>query len=40
VAPGEGVEFADDVDVTSHAGDLLRRAVIPSPLATPPQALR
>jgi hypothetical protein len=26
VALGEGVELADDVGVTSHAGDLLRRA--------------
>lgn len=40
VAPGEGVELTDDVGVTSHAGDLLHRAVIPTRLATPPRALR
>jgi hypothetical protein len=32
VAPGEGIEIAGDVGVTSHAGDLLRRASIPSRL--------
>jgi hypothetical protein len=40
VAPGEGVELTGDVGVTSHAGDLLRRAAIPSRLAAPPRALR
>jgi hypothetical protein len=41
VASGEGVELTGDVGVcTSHAGDLLRWAVIPSRLATPPRALR
>ena len=29
---GEGVEVAGDVGVTSHAGDLLRRAAVPSRL--------
>jgi len=33
VAPDEGIEIAGDVGVTSHAGDLLRRASIPSRLA-------
>lgn len=33
VPPGEGVELTGDVGVTSHAGDLLRRAAIPSRLA-------
>jgi hypothetical protein len=28
----EGIEVAGDVGVTSHAGDLLRRAAIPSRL--------
>jgi hypothetical protein len=32
VPPGEGVELTGDVGVTSHAGDLLRRAAIPSRL--------
>jgi hypothetical protein len=32
VAPDEGIEIAGDVGVTSHAGDLLRRASIPSRL--------
>ena len=31
-APDEGIEVAGDVGVTSHAGDLLRRAAIPSRL--------
>jgi hypothetical protein len=33
LAPGEGIELSGDVGVTSHAGDLLRRAAIPSRLA-------
>ena len=33
VAPDEGIELTGDVGVTSHAGDLLRRAAIPSRLA-------
>ena len=33
VPPGEGIELTGDVGVTSHAGDLLRRAAIPSRLA-------
>jgi hypothetical protein len=33
VGVGEGIEIAGDVGVTSHAGDLLRRAAIPSRLA-------
>jgi hypothetical protein len=33
VPPGEGVELTGDVGVTSHAGDLLRRAAIPARLA-------
>jgi hypothetical protein len=33
VDPGEGIELTGDVGVTSHAGDLLRRAAIPSRLA-------
>ncbi|HEX2373697.1 MAG TPA: hypothetical protein VHO93_06920 [Actinomycetota bacterium] len=33
VAPDEGIEVAGDIGVTSHAGDLLRRASIPSRLA-------
>jgi hypothetical protein len=32
VAPDEGIEITGDVGVTSHAGDLLRRASIPSRL--------
>ena len=32
VPAGEGVELTGDVGVTSHAGDLLRRAAIPSRL--------
>ena len=34
VGVGEGIEIAGDVGVTSHAGDLLRRAAIPSRLAS------
>ena len=33
VERGEGVEVAGDVGVTSHVGDLLRRAAVPSRLA-------
>jgi hypothetical protein len=33
LAPGEGIELSGDVGVTSHAGDLLRRAAVPSRLA-------
>ena len=33
VDPGDGIELTGDVGVTSHAGDLLRRAAIPSRLA-------
>jgi hypothetical protein len=33
VPAGEGVELTGDVGVTSHAGDLLRRAAIPARLA-------
>jgi hypothetical protein len=33
VPPGEGIELTGDVGVTSHAGDLLRRAAVPSRLA-------
>ena len=33
VDPGDGIELTSDVGVTSHAGDLLRRAAIPSRLA-------
>jgi hypothetical protein len=33
VPPGEGIELTTAVGVTSHAGDLLRRAAIPSRLA-------
>jgi hypothetical protein len=33
VDQGEGIELTGDVGVTSHAGDLLRRAAIPSRLA-------
>jgi hypothetical protein len=33
VDPDEGIELTGDVGVTSHAGDLLRRAAIPSRLA-------
>jgi hypothetical protein len=36
VAPDEGIELTGDVGVTSHAGDLLRRAAIPSRLAAHP----
>jgi hypothetical protein len=35
VPPNEGIELTGDVGVTSHAGDLLRRASIPSRLAGP-----
>jgi hypothetical protein len=34
VAPDEGIEIAGDIGVTSHAGDLLRRAAVPSRLAS------
>jgi len=33
VAADEGIEIAGDIGVTSHAGDLLRRAAVPSRLA-------
>jgi hypothetical protein len=33
VGSDEGIELAGDVGITSHAGDLLRRAAIPSRLA-------
>jgi hypothetical protein len=33
VGVDEGIEIAGDIGVTSHAGDLLRRAAIPSRLA-------
>jgi hypothetical protein len=33
VAPDEGIELTGDVGITSHAGDLLRRASVPSRLA-------
>jgi hypothetical protein len=33
IPPGDGVELTGDVGVTSHAGDLLRRAAIPARLA-------
>lgn len=36
----EGIEVTGDIGVTSHTGDLLRRAVIPSRLAAPPQGRR
>jgi hypothetical protein len=32
VAADEGIEVAGDIGVTSHAGDLLRRAAVPSRL--------
>ena len=35
VPAGEGVELTGDVGVTSHAGDLLRRAAIPARVAGP-----
>jgi hypothetical protein len=35
LAPGEGVELTGDVGVTSHAGDLLRRAAVPARLGRP-----
>jgi hypothetical protein len=35
LAPDEGVELTGDVGVTSHAGDLLRRAAVPSRLGRP-----
>jgi hypothetical protein len=35
VAPDEGIEVAGHIGVTSHAGDLLRRAAIPSRLVGP-----
>ena len=35
VPAGDGVELTGDVGVTSHAGDLLRRAAIPARLAGP-----
>jgi hypothetical protein len=34
VGRDEGIEITGDVGVTSHAGDLLRRAAIPSRLGT------
>jgi hypothetical protein len=34
VAADEGIEIAGDIGVTSHAGDLLRRAAVPSRLAS------
>jgi len=40
VGQDEGIEVAGDVGATSHAGDLLRRAAIPSRLAAPPQGRR
>jgi hypothetical protein len=33
VNPDEGIELTGAVGVTSHAGDLLRRAAVPSRLA-------
>jgi hypothetical protein len=33
ITPDEGIEITGDIGVTSHAGDLLRRASIPSRLA-------
>ena len=36
VSPDEGIEITGDVGVTSHAGDLLRRAAIPSRLGPRP----
>jgi hypothetical protein len=38
VGQGEGIEVAGDIGVTSHAGDLLRRAAVPSRLAGSPRA--
>jgi hypothetical protein len=38
VGRDEGIEVTGDVGVSSHAGDLLRRAAIPSRLAAPPRA--
>ena len=35
VGPGEGIELTGAVGVTSHAGDLLRRAAVPARLAVP-----
>jgi hypothetical protein len=37
VGQGEGIEVAGDIGVTSHAGDLLRRAAVPSRLVGSPQ---
>jgi hypothetical protein len=37
VGQGEGIEVAGDIGVTSHAGDLLRRAAVPSRLAASPR---
>ena len=34
VAADEGIEIAGDIGVTSHAGDLLRRAAVPSRLVS------
>jgi hypothetical protein len=34
VAADEGIEIAGDIGVTSHAADLLRRAAVPSRLAS------
>jgi hypothetical protein len=39
VPSGEGVEVTGEVGVTSHAGDLLRRAAVPSRLAGSPPGL-
>jgi hypothetical protein len=36
VGRGEGIEVAGDSGVTSHAGDLLRRAAVPSRLVGSP----
>jgi hypothetical protein len=38
VGTDEGIEVAGDIGVTSHAGDLLRRAAIPSRLVGSPRA--
>jgi hypothetical protein len=37
VGQGEGIEVAGDIGVTSHAGDLLRRAAVPSRLVGSPR---
>ena len=36
VAADEGIEVVGDIGVTSHVGDVLRRAAIPSRLAADP----